>query len=427
MANGFNKEEVVAFEDVLAGFDDALVLSKLVNVYRPGDTTMERTNDVIYRPMPYIASSQNRVVGTPVNSLDMVQLAVPSTLGFAKNVTFSLDAKELRDQLQEGRLGQSASQRLASDINTALNSTAAVFGGIVVTRTTAAGTFDDVALCDTTMNERGVPMEDRHIVFNSRDYNGIAGNLVGTARSFGKGNKSDTAFEKASIGEVSGFMAYKSDTQYRLAATAVTSARTIDTRATASNYYVPRATSTSATGETNNVDNRFQTITVSSNANFAQGDAFTVAGVNTVHAITKQDTGQPFTARVVSVGASNTLVITPPMITAQGGSGAELQYQNCVVTATSATAAITMMNYDAAGANVFWHKPAIELIAGRYAVPDNTGAAVMRATTDQGIELVMTKFFDTSTFKTRFTFDTLFGTNVLNTEMAGILLFNQTP
>ena len=85
------------------------------------------------------------------------------------------------------------------------------------------------------------------------------------------------------------------------------------------------------------------------------------------------------------------------------------------------------MNIDAVGANVFWHKPAIELIAGRYAVPDNTGAAVMRATTDQGIELVMTKWFDTATFKTRFTFDTLFGTNVLNTEMAGILLFNQTP
>jgi len=423
MANGFSKEERVAFEDVLAGFDDALVLSKLVNVYRPGDTTMERTNDVIWRPMPYIASSQNRVVGTPVNSLDMVQLAVPSTLGFAKNVTFSLDAKELRDQLQEGRLGKSAAQRLASDINTAINSTAAVFGGIVVTRTTAAGTFDDVALCNSAMTERGVPMEDRHIVFNVRDYNGMSGNLAARQNVVGK---VQTAYDKAYIGPVAGFSAYQTDTQYRLAATAVATARTIDTRAAALNYYVPVATVTAVTG-TNNVDNRFQTITVSSNANFVQGDAFIPAGVNTVHAITKQDTGQPFTARVVSVGASNTLVITPPMITAQGGSSAELQYQNCVVTATSATAAITMMNYDAAGANVFWHKPAIELIAGRYAVPDNTGAAVMRATTDQGIELVMTKWFDTATFKTRFTFDTLFGTNVLNTEMAGILLFNQTP
>ncbi len=424
MANGFNKEEVVAFEDVLAGFEDALVLSKLVNVYRPGDTTMERTNDVIWRPQPYIASSQNRVVGTPVNSRDMTQLSVPSTLGFAKNVTFSLDAKELRDALQENRLGASASQRLASDINTAINSTAAVFGGVVVTRTTAAGTFDDVALCDTTLNERGVPMEDRHIVFNSRDYNGMAGNLANRQNLVA--GKTQTAYDKAYIGPVAGFSAYKSDTQYRLAGTAVATARTISTLPAALNYYVPVATVTGVTG-TNNVDNRFQTITVSSNANFAAGDAFTVANVNTVHAITKQDTGQPFTARVVSVGAGNTLVITPPMITAQGGSDAELQYQNCVVTSTSATAAITMMNFDSAGCNVFWHKPAIELIAGRYAVPDNTGAAVMRATTDQGIELVMTKWFDTATFKTRFTFDTLFGTNVLNSEMVGLLLFNQTP
>ncbi|MFK5283581.1 P22 phage major capsid protein family protein, partial [Lacticaseibacillus paracasei] len=81
------------------------VLSKLVNVYRPGNAMMERTNDVIWRPQPYIATSQNRVVGTPINSRDMTQLSVPSTLGFAKNVPYSLNAKELRDQLQEGRLG----------------------------------------------------------------------------------------------------------------------------------------------------------------------------------------------------------------------------------------------------------------------------------------------------------------------------------
>jgi hypothetical protein len=426
MANGFSKEEVVAFEDVLAGFQDALVMSKLVNVYRPGDQTMERTNDVIWRPMPYIATSQNRVIGTAVTEKGMTQLSVPSTLGYAKNHTFSLDAKELRDALQENRLGQASAQRLASDINTAVYTTAAVYGGLVVTRTTASGTFDDVALCDALMNERGVPMEDRHIVFNSRDYNGMAGNLANRANLVA--GKTLTAYDRANIGMVAGFDAYKSDTGIRIAATAVTSARTIDTRAAATNYLVPKATTTAATGETANYDNRFQTITVSSNANFVAGDAFTIAGINSVHAITKRDTGQPMTFRVVSVGAANTLVITPPIISDQGGSDAEEQYQNCVVAGSGlATAGITMLNVDATGHNVFWHKPSIELIAGRYAVPDNTGAAVMRATTDQGIELVMTKWFDTATFKTRFTFDTLFGTNVLNTEMAGTLLFSQTP
>ena len=47
MANGFNKEEIVMFDEMLAGFDDALVVSKLATVYQTDQTTMERTNDVI--------------------------------------------------------------------------------------------------------------------------------------------------------------------------------------------------------------------------------------------------------------------------------------------------------------------------------------------------------------------------------------------
>lgn len=423
----FSKEEVVAFEEVLAGFQDALVMSKLVNVYSPNDTTMERANNVIWRPQPYIATTQNRTIGTPVTEKNRTQLSVPSTLGFAKNDTFSLDARELRDALQEGRLGAASRQALASDINTNVMRVGSQLGGVVVTRTTAAGTFDDVALCDTVFNERGVPMEDRHIVFNSRDYNGMAGNLAN--RSNLVAGKTQTAYDRALIGDVAGFMAYKSDTGQRIRSASTITGRTIDTRASANNFYVPRATSTAVTGETSNVDNRFQTITVSNNANFAAGDCFTIDGINSVHAITKQDTGQPMTYRVVSVGASNTLVITPPIISNQGAANdAAEQYQNCVVSGSgAATAAITLLNIDPTGYNVFWHKPALELVTGRYAVPTDSGAAVMRGTTDQGIEVVMTKWFDTSTFKTRFTFDTLYGVAALNPEMIGVLLFNQTP
>jgi hypothetical protein len=426
MSNAFSKEEIVAFEEVLAGFQDALVMSRLVNVYSPGDTVMERTNDVIWRPMPYIATTQNRVIGTPVTEKNRTQLAVPTTLGYAKNDTFSLDAKELRDALQEGRLGAASRQRLASDINTSVTTVASVYAGIVVTRATAPGKFDDVALCDTVMNERGVPMEDRHIVFNSRDYNGMAGDLAN--RSNLVTGKTQTAYDRALIGNVAGFTAYKSDTGIRIRSAAAVTGKTIDTRSTANNFYVPKATSTAVTGETSNVDNRFQTITVSSNSGFAVGDAFTIDGINSVHHITKQDTGQPMTFRVVAVGAADTLVITPPIISKQGTADAEEQYQNCIVSgAGSATAAIALLNVDATGYNVFWHKPAIELVTGRYAVPTNSGAAVMRGTTDQGVEVVMTKWFDTSTFKTRFTFDTLYGVNVLNPEMVGTLLFNQVP
>jgi hypothetical protein len=34
MANAFSKEEIVAFENILEGFHDALILSKNVNIYK---------------------------------------------------------------------------------------------------------------------------------------------------------------------------------------------------------------------------------------------------------------------------------------------------------------------------------------------------------------------------------------------------------
>jgi hypothetical protein len=85
------------------------------------------------------------------------------------------------------------------------------------------------------------------------------------------------------------------------------------------------------------------------------------------------------------------------------------------------------LNVDATGYNVFWRKPAIELLPGRYAVPGDQGVAVMRASTDQGIEVVMSKRFDNSTFKTFYTVDVLFGVVMTAPEMAGVLLFNQVP
>lgn len=47
MANGFNKEERVAFEQILEGFQDALVLSNTVGIYNTDQTMMERTNNTI--------------------------------------------------------------------------------------------------------------------------------------------------------------------------------------------------------------------------------------------------------------------------------------------------------------------------------------------------------------------------------------------
>jgi hypothetical protein len=389
---------------------------------------MERTNNVIWRPQPYIAQSINSTPGTPIPGYQgMTQLAVPSTLGFSKTVPWEMTSLELRDALQEGRLGESAKQKLASDINVAIMNAAAGLGSLVVPIGAAAGDYDDVALCDAIMNEQGVPDYDRFMALSSRDYNGLAGNLVGTARSFGN-QKSDKAYERSFVGTVAGFDTYKMDYANRQLAAAGGGAITIDTDAAGSQAnYTPQATSLLVGGQIN-VDNRFQTVTVSSSVNVAVGDSFTIDGVFAVHHITKQSTGQLKTFRVVSVPAGGvSLVITPPIIGAQGvaPTDAQLQYKNVDVATPSDTAAITFLNVNTAQVNVFWQRDSLEILPGRYAVPADAGVAVMRASTDQGIELVLQKFYDIDSMTIKYRMDTLFGVVNKNPEMSGILLFNQ--
>lgn len=422
MANEFSKEERVAFEDILEGFNDALVISRNVAKFGTDGQLMERTNDTIWRPSPYILNSQDRIVGSEVTFQDVAQLSVPSTLGYKKSVPWKMDALELRDALQEGRLGKAAYQRLASDVNTAVRDVASLQGSIVVAVATAAGDYDDIALCESAMNEQGIPEGDRYLALSTRDYNGLAGNLASRQTMAGKPT---SAYERSYVGMVAGFETYKMDAGKRIGANAATVV--MDTTG-AQVQYAPVSTRTASTGESSNVDNRYQQITVDTTVGVAAGDAFTVDGLESVHHITKEATGQPKTFRVISVDGATTMTISPPMIGANQASptDAELAYKNIAVTSTSATASLTFLNSDATAINPFWHKDSIELLPGRYAVPSDQGPAVMRGTTDQGIEVVMTKTFNARTFTSEFTLDTLFGVVNTNPEMNGILLFGQS-
>jgi hypothetical protein len=423
MANSFSKEERVAFEDILEGFQDLLVLSRHVSVYNTDQTMMARTNNVIWRPMPYMAQSINSTPGSTIagSYQNMTQLSVPSTIGFSKTVPWTMTTLDLRDALQEGRLGESAKQKLASDINVAIMNTAAAQGTLVVPVSTAAGDYDDVALCDSIMNEQGVPDYDRFLGLSSRDYNGLAGNLSQASRSFGN-SKSDRAYERSFVGMVAGFDTYKFDYANRIAA-AAGGVTTIDTQNAAGNYLVPQATSTSVGGQIN-VDNRYQTVTVSNTVGIVAGDAFTIDGVVAVHHITKQSTGQLKTFRVISVTNGTQMVISPGIISNQVASDASAQYKNVIVT-PAAAANINWLNTAASNINVFWQRDSLEILPGRYAVPSDAGTAVMRATTDQGVELVMQKFYDIDSMTIKYRLDTLFGVVNKQPEMSGILLFNQ--
>lgn len=423
-ANGFTKEETVMFDELLAGYDDALVASKLVNVYQTDQTTMERSNDQIWRPQPYITQSFAGLDQT-ANFGDVIQLAVPAYINTIRSSPWVLTANELRDAMQEGRIRDGAKQKLASDINIDVNAAICNLGSLVVKRTTAASGFDDVAQIDSMMNEQGIPMDQRMALYSSRDYNNMASNLASRGTVAGL---VQTAYERAFIANISGIDVFKMDYAPRLAAAAGVTV----TVNGANQRYVPTAFSlTAGTLTPVNTDNRFQNLAITVTSGTVKvGDAFTLAGVNSVHHITKVDTGQPKTFRVVAIvsgaGATGTIQITPPIIAADSSPTAgELQYKN--VTATPATgAAITWLNTVAAAMNPFWYKGAVDLLPGRLVWPADGGLAVMTGVTDQGMQLTMTKQAEIKTGKVNFRVDTKYGVAVTNTEMCGIELFSQT-
>lgn len=417
MANSFSKEETVAFDQVFEAFEDALVLSKLFNTYQFPGVVAERSNNTIWRPQPYIAQSFTGLDQSANFNRNYTQLSVPTTIGYSHSVPLTLSATELRDALQEKRLGDAAMDRLASDINVDCMNIASLTGTVFVKRTAAASGFDDVAAIDTAFNRLGVPMGNRKLALSSGDYNSMASNLANRVLD---NSKSLNALEQAYIGKISNFATYKMDYAYRLTA-AAGGAITIGA---ANQYYTPKATSTAATGETSNVDNRYQTIVVSATAGVKAGDAFNVAGVNEVHHITKLDTGSSKTYRVISVVDGTHLVISPPFISGQGGTDPELQYKNCTATPANG-AAITWLNTTSAAVNPFWQADAFEIVPGKYEPAPDAGLAIMAASTSQGITVTMARQGAIGDLSTKYRWDVYYGLVNKQPEMNGLEMFSQ--
>lgn len=423
MANAFSKEERVAFEQMLDKFDDQLVMSSVVSKYRTNAQQMERSSDTIWRPMPYIATA---VMGTTATFVDNTQLSVPAKIDKQYHSTALMSATEMRDILQEERFGMAAAQKLGSVVNEAVLGEVIDKATLVVRKTTAATGYTDVADIDSLMNEQGIMMDNRYLALTSGAYNAMAANLAG--RQTMTGMPTD-AYRRSYVGQVAGFETFKMDYGKNLLATN----NPDHTVNGATQRHIPAATDTNG----QNVDNRTMTLalTVGSTGGATRllkaGDIITIAGVNAVHHITKQSTGELKHFRVIEAPADQTaqadinITISPPIVDGTHASATQAEEQYANVSGTPAdNAVISRVNTNASRPNPFWHKDAIELLPGTLAFDSNAGAAILRGTTGQGMELTMQKQFDITSQNTRYRWDIRFGVNVTQPEMCGLLLFD---
>ena len=422
MANSFAKLETVAFDKQMKRFEDQLTISNLFSKEEFPSVLAERSNNTMWRPMPYIAQSFTGVDQSANFNRNYTQLSVPVSLGYSHSVPLTLSATELRDQLQSERLGRAAMQRLASDINVDCSNLAALTGTVFVKRTSAASGFDDLAKADDAFNRVGVDTMDRRLVLASSDYNGMVGNLA--SRTMDNKN-TELAYVKGYVAEINGFDVLKADYGYSLTAAAGVTV----TMNGANQYYTPKATSTAGTGETSNVDNRYQTISITvSSGTVKVGDAFTIANVFEVHHITKASTGVLKTFRVSAIvtggGGTGTIQISPPIISGGGGTDPELQYKN--VSATPANgAALVWLNTAAGYANPFWQADAFEIVPGQYEPDPNAGLMVAKATTSNGITVAMFRQGAIGDLSTKYRWDVFYGLVNKQPQMTGVMMFSQ--
>lgn len=419
--NDFTKTEKVAFDTILENFQDALMISMAVGRFNIGKVDAERSNETVWRPQPYILPSYRGIDQTArfAAGSSTVQRSVPSSLSTVIGVDFTMDAFEGRDAMQASLLDTASTDRIASDINTEVLNIASNLGSIVVTRTGAAAGFDDIEAAQVAMTEVGVKHGARHFFAAPRDNSGMASNL---AERQTLNNIPIKAYRDSYVGDVAKFH-YMAMDHAKILTAAAGGATTISG---ANQRHVPAAQQTTAAGQIN-MDNRFQTVALNSNAGVKAGDAFTITGVNSVHHVTKLDTGQLKTFRIVALGAGNTVVITPAIVATDhvGAVRGEEQYQN--VTATPADgAAVNWLNIADAHINPFFDKSAIELLPGALEVKKDAGMAVMSGTTDQGVTLVMTRQGKIGDLSCQYRCDAYIGVAYNNPEMGGIELFNQS-
>jgi hypothetical protein len=421
MATSFFKEEIVAFTNMVKSFEDQLVYGQVATKFDElTPDQMVHTRDRVWVDTPMIGSSYDGFDQTS-NFDGLTELVVPASVGFHKASPKVLSAKNLRNQRAMQRWMDAGKIKLASDVNAAVRRRVALEAAIFTKRTVAPTGFEDLAVSQAQMDEIGVPVSDRVAFIGTRASIGMAANLA-ARQTMNDVNLS--AYEKSKLIPIANFDVFRDDQPIRLAA-AAGGTTTVNG---ANQFWEPAAFTTEPDGEQVNRDNRYSQLVVTSAAigSVKPGDAFTIAGVNAVHRISKQDTGQLQTFRVISVNTgTNTLTIAPAIISNGGSTIAGREYQN--VSATPANgAAITWLNTATAEINPFFSRSAVLLLPGSFRVEQGDGWAVARATTPElGLPITYTRQGNINDLSLKARLDIDFGTALLAPDQAGVTMFNQ--
>lgn len=418
MANSFAKKIDVFFDDVVAGFDATNISSKNVSQYKAPAEALALNGQTFHRPMPLMTEI---VDGRDITGQykDLVELTVPATLteSHIRNVPVKLTGVDLNNPYAFDNIVKTSNILLSNKLDTLVANRIAERGTLAVINGGPIDTYDEAAEADALMLEQQATRGERIMLLNPRMAKNIAGNLAARQTM---NTAPMNAYQRSTLQPIAGFDTFRVDYGKSITGSAGTG------------YTVSGAQSyTPVSADVNGIpaDNRTQTLVVvtgtGAGTGAAVGDVFTIAGVYAVGHINKQSTGQLKTFRILAIDGGN-WTISPAIVPADGTAVAQKAYAN-VTTGAAGGAAITILNKKTTAASVFYEKSAIEIVHADFNTEpfEASGKRVRKAITDSGIQIVMLSDSNVDTLAANYRLFIWANVEVLNPELAGIMLENQ--
>lgn len=406
-----NKIEIL-FEEFTKSYDLETTVSRKTKRFFPKPKEMQRANDTYYvRQELELVAVENTFDVSASADADIIDRAIPITFRNPDNVLYSLDAREMRDDDQLRAAGKAAAKKLAQTIDRIVYGVVGNQAATVVKKV-GAFTWDDGLSAEARILQQGFDDPNKYMFLNATDYMAVAKDLGNRAYI---GDRTKDAYERSKVPDIATFETFRTANQFNLPAIGTVTGTTVS-----------GTQSHTVTAMTGNIptDNRQMTLVVAGAniANTKNGDVFTIGtagtAVNEVHEGDKSDTGNLRTFRVLSGGGTANLVITPAII-------ATGPYQN-VTQAAGAGAAITFLNTVTKPVNAGWVDGAVTLDYGLLEFPNGYGPKVMKATTEQGVPLQISMFFNHKTGKMEVRNHVMFAATVRERSQAFLILANQT-
>jgi hypothetical protein len=399
MANATLQVDVIA-KEALMHLDNNLVAAKLVhrghesefsnsvNGYEVGDTISIR------RPTDFTVRD-----GAVASNQDVVEGKVALTIDKQKGIDYGFTSKELTLDIRElsERVIKPAMIQLANQIDRDVLGLYKYVPNWVGATGETINSFSDFAKGPERLDEYAVPQEGRAAVLSPADHWALLGNQTGLyIQDAARG-----AYRQGSLGMIGGVDTYMSQ-----------NVPTHTTGSDVTTVTVNQSVTTSTIAYADVKDTMQQTITIAG-GNLNAGDVITIADVNAVNPVTKQDLGFAKQFTVISY-SSNSLVIYPAMI--WSGPFQNVKVKDGVTDLD--TKAITAIG--AAGAtnraNMVFHRNAFALCMVPLVSPP--GAVQVSRQSYKGTSVRLIPSYDSTNDKSNYRLDVLYGVKAIDPRLA---------